>query len=379
MHIYYIINGRMPTERAHGYQIAKMCEEMSRLGAHVELWVPGRYNSIGQDVFHFYGLEENFKVAYVPCLDVVGSFGFLGRWAFWAQCALFCRRAMRMRPDRSAIIYSRDAGVVSFFTRRGFRTVYDAHNFPERHARMFLRLLARVSKIVCNSKGTAEEFYNRGFTQVLTAPNAVDLSGHDISDAKPEIRRDLALPDGVRIATYAGHLYAWKGVDSILGAAGALRDRTDLLFLIVGGTDKDVAAYRRKKAEQNLANLLVVGHKNKTHIPKYLKASDVLLLPLAPISKESLLYTSPLKLFEYMASGVPIVASDVPSLHEVLNEKNAFFFRAGDAQNLADTITKVLESKDEAHRRASRAKEDVRSYTWPMRARSVLHFFESAG
>ena len=60
--IYYITNARMPTEKAHGYQIAKMCEQFAALGHQVVLAVPRRFNTLKDSIYTYYDIEENFCV-----------------------------------------------------------------------------------------------------------------------------------------------------------------------------------------------------------------------------------------------------------------------------------------------------------------------------
>jgi glycosyltransferase involved in cell wall biosynthesis len=75
-----------------------------------------------------------------------------------------------------------------------------------------------------------------------------------------------------------------------------------------------------------------------------------------------------------MASGKPIVASDLPSLREVLSEKNAFLVKPDDPRALAEGIRFALAHPEEAARRAAQAREDVKRYTWEMRAEKILSF-----
>ena len=126
-----------------------------------------------------------------------------------------------------------------------------------------------------------------------------------------------------------------------------------------------------------LSNVAVLGWKPKAEVPKYLAAADVLILPNIATTRESTEFTSPLKLFEYMASGVPIVASDLPSLREILCEKNAFLTAPGDAQALADTIRRVLTDTQGAQARASRALTEAGRHTWEAHATSVADFMQS--
>ncbi len=73
-----------------------------------------------------------------------------------------------------------------------------------------------------------------------------------------------------------------------------------------------------------------------------------------------------------MAAGVPIVASDLPSIREILTDETAFWFSPDDEHALARQIEYVLSHADEARDKADRAHEDVKKYTWDARARAIL-------
>jgi glycosyltransferase involved in cell wall biosynthesis len=101
----------------------------------------------------------------------------------------------------------------------------------------------------------------------------------------------------------------------------------------------------------------------------------VLVLPNPPsaISRE---FTSPLKLFEYMASGRPIVASDLPAMREVLrHEHNALLFEPGNAPALTAAIRRIKEDPDLGARMARQAYADVHAYTWDARAAALERLF----
>ena len=94
----------------------------------------------------------------------------------------------------------------------------------------------------------------------------------------------------------------------------------------------------------------------------------------AAISRE---HTSPLKLFEYMAAGRPIVASDLPSLREVLRHgDNAWLVQPDDPAALAQGIQHLLAEPALAARLAAQAQEEVQAYTWEQRAERILSFVE---
>ena len=113
-------------------------------------------------------------------------------------------------------------------------------------------------------------------------------------------------------------------------------------------------------------------------VPYILKAADCAILTGNESEAISAKYTSPLKMFEYMASGCPIVAQDLPSFREVLNNENSFLVEPGNAKTLAEKIAWVFDdkNKESVKRIAAKALEDVRNYTWQQRVHGILGFIE---
>jgi glycosyltransferase involved in cell wall biosynthesis len=373
MKIAYIVNARIPTEKAHGYQISKMCGEFARSGAEVILFAPKRHNPIKEDAFSYYSLERNFKIEQVRCFDAVRLSKWIGGLGFAIQTRLFLRALRGIQLEKDTIIYTRNPEIAEVYYKKGHRVFYDAHNFPEKNPEALIGRLSGVSGVICNSSGTAEEFRKNGFKKVLVAHNGVDIREFDISLDKTAARSKLGLLQDARVVTYVGHLYAWKGIDSVMDAASKLSKVT---FLIVGGTEKDIERYARLIADEGMRNIVLAGHKHRKEIPMYLKASDLVLLPNAPVSMESERYTSPIKMFEYMASLTPIIASDLSSIREVLDEKTASFFEAGNPAALSKAIEQAFESMDEARERAKTARDIVERYSWQGRARAILDFIK---
>lgn len=364
MKISFVVNVRMPTEKAHGYQIAKMCEALATEGVQVSLVVPTRKNEARGDIFSYYGVRDNFSITYTPTFDALAFFRG-SRIGFYAQASSFLWALCRESISRDAIIITRSPEIVWWYRRKGYRVFYDAHNFPVRGEWFLKWLLRNTAGIIANSGGTALAFHHAGFINVLVAPNAVDLS--QFNDVVIQTRSEFGLPIG-HIAMYVGHLYEWKGIGVIIDAAQRSKIE-DLIFVFVGGTDNDLARYRSET--KDLKNVLFMGRRSHQKIPALIKSADVLLLPNIPSTQESTLYTSPIKMFEYMASGVPIIASDLPSIREILSDKNAVLVKAGDPDALLQGI-KVARSAGRT--RAVQAQKDVQAYTWDTRAEKILKF-----
>lgn len=373
MKLYYIVNARIPTEKAHGFQIGKMCSEFAKAGSEVELWVPRRANDIGRDVFEFYGLERNFRIKKIFCLDFL-RLPLFKKAAFYLQSFSFFLSLIFKKFDKDALIYTRNPELVWLFGLKGRKVIYDAHNWPQSKEKLFNFFLKRASAVICNSRGTEAEFEKNHF-RTLVAPNGVDLEAFLIKEGEEELRKNFGLPLDRKIAMYVGHLYGWKGVDTIIEAAALSKDEK-LLFVLVGGTEDDLKKYRKIIEERSLRNISLLGRKDKGLIPKFLKCADILLLPNSGKSKESKAYTSPIKMFEYLAAGKPIIASDLPSLREILDERNCFFVKPDSPDQLLERINFIVNNDRAADAAAKEALESAKEYSWEKRAGKILDFMD---
>jgi len=203
----------------------------------------------------------------------------------------------------------------------------------------------------------------------------VDIDKFDTDVSKEEARRMLNLNIDGKIVVYAGHLYPWKGVYILIEASKFL----DATVVLVGGLEEDVNKVKRYIKSNKIDNVHVVGHVEPSKVPLYLKAADVLVLPNSAQDKRSVYYTSPLKLFEYMASRRPIVASDLPSIREVLDESCAIFVTPDDPKSLSYGIKKVFKDVELADRIADLAYNEVKFYSWISRAKKILYMIKKGG
>ncbi|MCD6471081.1 glycosyltransferase family 4 protein, partial [bacterium] len=146
----------------------------------------------------------------------------------------------------------------------------------------------------------------------------------------------------------------------------------EVVLFIVGGTKKEIEKYKRKSKE----NIYFIEFQKQEKVPIYLKAADILVLPNSATEEISKSYTSPLKLFEYMASKRPIVASNLSSIREIVNENDVLFFRPNDEKDLALKIEKLIYDKALQNRLIKNAYRKVKNYTWEKRAKKIVDIFK---
>ena len=370
MKIEYITNARMPTEKAHGYQIAKMCEAFADLGATVTLTVPRRINPITESIQKYYGVKTNFEIRFLPFLDFLAVSWLPDRIGFYLNSLEYALRLLWLKPQLDTVVYTRIAEIAWLFSRRGFKTFFECHSLPPA-SRLFRYLINHATVIIAITQGLKDDLiqnYGQKPEQIVVSPDGVDLATFDINIDRQEARQKLDLPQDKIVVVYTGHLYAWKGVDTLAQAAAQLPQ--DIRIYMIGGTEREI---EELKERQNITgNVVLLTPRSRDEIAIWLKAADLLVLPNSGKEKISEKYTSPLKLFEYMASGTPIVASDLPSIREILNESLALLCPPDEPQSLADAINKSFKDKTAAESHAIKAKQAIHAYTWLSRAEKIL-------
>jgi teichuronic acid biosynthesis glycosyltransferase TuaC len=152
--------------------------------------------------------------------------------------------------------------------------------------------------------------------------------------SKIDARRRLSIPEGEKIALYVGRIDGGKGADVFAASSEFLPEGTRAVLIGNGPLAHNLKSKHPKA--------FFLPETKYTDLPNVLPAADVLVLPNSGKGTESSRNTSPLKLFAYMASGVPIVSSDVPAVREVLSEDSAVFVKPDDPQALADGVMVAL-------------------------------------
>lgn len=369
MKIIYLSSARLPDEWAHGLQITKMCEAFALAGNEVQLLVPRRNATTTaattEDPFDYYGIQRVFTLKKLPCLDFFA--GTQSRFLFFLRNASFFISArLYLLFRRRDMLYTREPFFL-FWMPRG-RVLLELHSVPS-HSAFFWQVVRNTRYLVAITHGIKEELTQKGVPagRIIVAPDAVDLSAFLSPESQKSARERLGLPLNEKIALYIGRLDAWKGVDAFYGAAQLLLP--GMRAAIIGGEQEEIASLKER-----YSNIIFLGFRPYRELADNQSAADVLVLPNTAKNALSARYTSPLKLFTYMTSGKPIVASDIPSIREILDENTAILVKSDNAQALAEGIQKVIADPALGARLASAARLKVEQYTWKNRAKQVLSF-----
>lgn len=366
MKLLYVSNSRIPTGRAHGVQIMHMCEAFAGQGADVRLVVPGKRNFSDEDPFEYYRVRRNFKIEKLAVPDIGSKTARLPRTVFLVDVALFALALLFSRvAERGEIVYLRDYPLLFLFSPRRNTTAVEIHDVPRWHF-IFLAALKRATRIIAITHGVKDALVALGVekAKILVAPDAVDLEEFAHPESREAARARLGLLKEKKVALYIGRIDGWKGTDTFFKAAAFLP--ADVRAVVIGGDEEEVAELKRR-----FPLVTFLGYRPYRELSRNQAAADCLVLPSTAKHAISARFTSPLKLFSYMASGLPIVASDLPSIREVIDETSAYLVPPDDAEALAGGIVRAL-TDGGAAAKAARAKELVRNYTWVSRAKTIL-------
>ena len=221
--------------------------------------------------------------------------------------------------------------------------------------------------VVCVSPAVSDYVatVRRGRDGVLTLPNGVDLGLF----ADPTPRRST---DGPFVIGFAGSLKPWHGVETLLDAFIELAEADDVYrLLIVGDGPKRVEMERRLEAGGLLDRAEFTGAVPKEQIPRYLRWMDVATAPYEQLED---FYFSPLKVFEYMAAGTPIVASCIGQIPEILDHgRTGLLSEPGRAADLAEQIRRLsLDRGLAALLGAEARREAFQQHGWERRVKTIL-------
>jgi glycosyltransferase involved in cell wall biosynthesis len=388
----YVSLMRLPTEKAHGLQIMQNCEALAAVGYEMSLWVARRINTPQmrqiQDVYAYYGVQRNFKIVRIPILDLMplakGN-PQLERLPFYIQVVTYILMLLvRSFFTRADVYYSRDETLLFALSliKPRKKLVYEAHLFSptKRGAWLQAQVVKRCgSSIAITPKLRDDLIAQRGAdpARVLVAHDGIRAERFQNMPSQAQARQKIGWRKEAFIVGFVGRLHMLnmdKGVGTLIEALAKI---DGVSLALVGGPDEMAATLKKEWLAKKLPpeNFLYAGHVPPDEVPLYLSAFDICAMP-HPFNPQFAYYTSPLKLFEYMAAQRAIVASDLPGWADVVqHEQQALLVPPGDITALAQAIQRLKADADLRKNLATAAYERVMAqYTWAARAEMIRAF-----
>jgi glycosyltransferase involved in cell wall biosynthesis len=359
--ITYFSDAVIPSRMADSVGIMNQCAAFASAGIDTHLtaakkpWIRIKKS---RNLYEYYGVEKNFKIS-----------RFLMGPRRTGIRFDFDRKALKAYKDRGGILFTRRL-ISAFGKIKDLKIIYEIHHPPIKPIPREILLSEKILRIVCITKGSAdwiiENFGSRLVKKIVVIPDAVNIKLFENQNRLIEKHKNFRVG-------YTGALYNGRGIEIITALAEKFGD---VEFILAGGTKKQVDHWKK---QSRLENIKFLGYIPPADIPRLLKSFDYLLMPY---QKNCMLldnktctaeYASPLKMFEYMASGRPIISSDLPVLQEILQaDKDALVVPADDIDQWANALIKLIQEPGLGKRLADNAFEKVKNYTWEKRAQRIL-------
>lgn len=372
-----------PSMLANSVQQIKTAHAMARIGSFVRFFIKNSKDTPTdpQTIFAYYDLKEHPNFTLEGVTTVRGIYKYA---IYLIKLFFICLKEIATK--KVDVVLSREPRVIlmSYLMTlwTGTTLVFEAHDLPDkglsyravnRRTQIFHRYALRVADVIVTVTNICkQEMAMLGINpdRILVAPDAADL----VNYSKP--RQQLAENGPVKLA-YVGSLGAEKGCDLLVRALAYIPSNMNIQTFIVGGNRGQIEVL--EELAENICvidRINFIGNIPHGEVKAWIESSDILIMPTAR-SLFGERYTSPMKLFEYMASQRPIVVSDLPTVREILDDESATFFEASDHEDLARAIKDVIENWPEALVKAQRAyKLFVENFTFENRARRILSFIE---
>ena len=375
MRVAVFSTARVPSRTANSIQVLKVCQAFQDLGHTVRLWLPGAAPAVEwAELATWYGVRGPLEVTWCAATRPLRRYDYA------------LRAVAQAKGWHADVFYAWPLQVAALTSQRGLPTALEVHDRPQGQLgpwlmRAFLRgrgakRLLPITKAMHSRLEKDFRIPERpGFVQV--APMGVDLERYRQLPEPKRARKDLGWPEAFTVG-YTGHLYSGRGIDLILQLASR---KPQVRFVLAGGEPLDVQRWSAEAEGSALKNVAFLGFVENARLPGIQAACDVLIMPYAlkiAVSGggDTAAFASPMKAFEYLATGRPVMASDLPVFREVLTEANAVLLPPGDVAAWEGALSDLQTDTARRHALSEQAQRDAARFTWVERARQSLQGFE---
>ncbi len=323
------------------------------------------------DFVDFYNVQEKLKVAPLPIPQVINQLN--QKWA--NESTLICRYyfPFHIRP-LAQVIHTRSWNFVKTAINNKIATVYERHYFQEQPFEAEIVNSPYFKVAVTQSEPIRESLVKAGMPpeKAIWLDNGFSPSFLVRQPQEAAAWRQELLQQGrEHLVIYSGALYRFKGIDMLIDVAKLL---PRIQFAVTGGTEEQVETYRQLAKEKQVENINFLGWiLPRSRLISLLQAADILAHPHS--AGKAADFTNPVKFFQYMASGTPIVATEIlPLMPFKSSPMIAFWCEPDNPTAFAQSIQQVLQKYPRKVEGYLESIEFARQFTWEERAKKILSY-----
>jgi glycosyltransferase involved in cell wall biosynthesis len=373
----YSCHDAFPSDQVRTLQIYWTLSEVTRLGVDATLIVPA-LAAPPEDQDRL--LAIHYGASSASPRFVIRS-ARAGPCSGWLARGWFDLRAPRRFGGGYDLVWTRDPVAAAACVRSELATVFETFR-PDyatgRHFTLWRRAClasGRLRGVITHSQVAADAYVAAGVPaeRCLVARNGVEPSMMEPRLERAAARRLIGVAENSRLAVYAGHVCAEKGIDVLVKAAARVRGATLLLLGVDPGSSE--AARVLELARRERASVMLRARVGVADVTPFLYAADCLLVghyenPARRHRREML----PIKVYSYLAAGRPIVAPRMPDIEEVLSDDTARLVPPFDVDATASAIATILDDAALRAKLGENARRASVHYTWSARAREIVEF-----
>lgn len=386
-HYLFFVRDRLPSSEAHLIQMVQCANAAANLGYATRLayidqgqtaWQPHRWinpplQSVNENFARSFNLEPWLRLQPLAMpklppwlLPKLTHPSTLACKYYWP---LYLRR-------RTALVHTRDWNFVKAALTSKIPVIYECDHFVGQPFDPVFAQHPLLQAVVTVVDTVKDNLLSQGMPpdKVLIAPNGFNrqfLARHP--EAAAQWRQRLLTPTYEKLVVYSGALYPFKGVDLLLEIAPQF---PKVKFAIAGGPPEQHSHYQQVIAKRQLTNVALLGALPQRDLAHLLQAADALAHPHR--LGDAATFTSPMKLFDYLAAGTPVVATRIPSLAQwPLAAKIAAWCEPNQPQAFADSLRQVLAQRPRPAEGFMPDITTLASYSWEARIKTILAHVEA--
>lgn len=388
-HYVFFVGEELPQPEAHLVQSANAANAAANLGYSTVLAYPEkglRTINIANLCFSFkpkktptellkyYNIHDKLKVAPLPMpwpIDKIRS-------KFANSNTIACKYYLPFHiSPTTKLVHSRNWNFVKAAIKNGIPAIYEHHHHEEKLFEPEIVNSPLFQIAVTVVEPIRESMIKNGMPseKVIKLHNGFNrLFMQRQPEKAAEWRNKLLQNQGSNLVVYAGALQQFKGIDVLIEVASEM---PNVQFVCAGGKGNEVEHYEQLAKEKQVHNIKFLGYILHHELASLLQAADILAHPHC--LGEAANSTSPLKLFDYFASGTPIVATEIPSLIEFKNTQAiAAWCEPNNPKKFAESLKQVLETHPRKVDGYSNSIDFVKQFSWENRAAKIMSYVKES-
>lgn len=304
----------------------------------------------------------------------------------WFYLDVFAQIRQWIKEDNVKAVISRDPGALPYLSRLNKKyqipVFYQPHNFyvdlsirddvnktnAKKYQKLERKYILQMTGLLCLQKAQADLFkkYFPDLPIYNAMPGIISTVEMSPSDKKYDIG-------------YVGSLQDKKGVDVLLDAFKLLSENNKTMILMGGRNEQEIVPIQEKIQQMGLDDrITLTGYVPFHQVRNYLKEVRIGVLPLKNTFYNQFL-TAPNKLFDYMGMGIPVIASDLPSIQAFIQrDREGLFVPPDDSTALAEAMNALLSDKKQYRHLAENALQTAISFCWQKRGEAMINMIEEA-